>query len=163
MFLPVLHAVPANFDVHRRGLSASVIIPLTIRDDGAVRVALDVRLWAGHWHGRAVHEFKFAIVVSDWVIGTETDIFDRHAAADYLGLVRSLVLPCVCAAAGPLIDALEPAVIYRCTYLSDPPANSLSKHQMITAALIQLDYDVLRDGLDGDGRRYWLMTRRGDG
>jgi len=162
VFIPVLHSVPGKFTIHSDGGRTSVTIPLTTREDDDVQVALDVRLWRAYWHGVAMHEFKFAIVVRDAVTDEIAEIFDRNAAADYIAPVRRLVLPCVCSAAKALVETVRPDVIYRATYLTRPPPDTLSKHRIITDTIVELGYQVLRDGTDPHGRRFWLMAKSGD-
>jgi hypothetical protein len=162
VYLPVLDSVPPSFEVDRDRTRANVTLPLTMSADGLEQIALEVRLWRGHWTGIEMHEFKFVIIRLNTVTGEIEEIFDRHSAAPYIAEVRGLVLPCVCAAARALIAAVAPKVIYRATYLTRPPEKSLPKHQMITDTIVDLGYGVLQDGTDSNRRRFWLMTKSGD-
>lgn len=86
-------------------------------------------------------------------------IFDRNMAAGYIESVRHLVMPSVLEAAGVLVDAVKPEVIYRATYSTQPPEKSLSKHQMITDMIVSSGYEVVQTGTDQHRRAYWVMTK----
>ena len=116
MFVPVIDNVPSRLRIDRDGSRWSILIPLTIGGDGPVEVAVEVRLWGGHWHGVDMHEFKYAVVVLNRATGRLAELFDRDEAAAYIEPVRPLVLPCVCAAARTLIGTVSPQVIYRATF-----------------------------------------------
>jgi hypothetical protein len=159
---PVIDAVPASFEIVSEGERHTVTIPLGASEDGLRWVAIEVRLWGGHWRGHPIHEFKFAIIYFDEDVGEPAEIFDRYMAASHLESVRHLVMPCVCEAAEALIGKVQPEVIYRATYATRPPEKALGKHKMITDTIAKLGYQVAQEGMDPQVRHYWLMIRNGD-
>ena len=118
-----------------------------------------MRLWQGYWRGVAMHEFKYAIIVLDNRTTTRVELFDRDLAKPYIDPVRPLVLSCVGAATKTLVAAMRPQIIYRATYLVDPPIPTLAKHQIVTDILLEEGYEVLDAGADRHGRRFWLMVK----
>lgn len=137
-------------------------IPLAQNGDGSELVAIEVRLWPAHWRGVSCHEFKFAIVIFDTDTNEPAVIFDRNMASGYVGKTRDLIMPCVCAAAKALVEAVNPHVVYRATYLARPPEKSLPKHHLITDTLLELGYETAQAETDVYGRQFWLMIRDGD-
>ena len=162
MFEPLLDTIPSEFDIDGIGGRPTVTIPLAVSEDGYQWVALEVRLWPCHWRGVACHEFKFAIIHFDHEVGEPAVIFDRNMVAGYIESVRRFVMPLVCAAARSLIDAVQPDVIYRATYVCRPAQNALAKHHMVTEAIENLGYKTAQSETDGHGRVFWVMTRNGD-
>lgn len=162
MFRPIVDCVQSAFEINSQGARHTVTVPLALGDDEAQWVGVETRLWGGHWHGVTVHEFKFAIIHFDEATGVSADIFDRYLAAGFLTSVRQLVLPTVCAAAEALISHVRPQVIYRATYVTRPPEKSLLKHRIITDTIVRAGYEVIREGIDGHLRRFWIMQASGD-
>jgi hypothetical protein len=76
--------------------------------------------------------------------------------------VVALVMPCVCGAIGALVQAVQPAVIYRVTKATQPPDKALRKHQMVTETLVELGFQVQDSGTDEFGRQFWVMTQVGE-
>lgn len=74
-----------------------------------------------------------------------------------------MAVSCVCGAAKALVEAVRPELIYRATYLSNPPHATLVRHRRVTDTLRGLGYDLLDDGADTFGRKFWLMVRIEDG
>lgn len=158
VLVAAVDAVP-TLEVQRQGGGGRVVVPLSTSQDGVVQASLEVRLWRGHWRGVVMHDFKYAIVVLDGRANTLVELFDRSDAAPYVNPVRSLVLPCVCAAAQALVAAVRPQIIYRATYLANPPPSTLVKHEMVTDTLVRLGFEVLDTGTDASSRRFWLMVK----
>lgn len=162
MFQALINEIPDSFEFDAGCSRPTITIPLTSSEDGRHLVALEVRLWAGHWHGVDCHEFKFAIVVYDERDDEPMTIFNRQLAASYVEPVREMVMPCVQAAACELVSRVQPSVIYRATYFTNPPEKSLPKHHMVTETLESLGYEVVQEELDGHQRHFWVMIRAGD-
>ena len=162
MLNPIISGVPTNLEIITEGARNTITIPLAQSEDGSIWVAVEARLWGGHWRGTEVHEFKFVIIVYDDETGDSIEIFDRYMAAGYLGCVRGLVMPCVCGAAEALMKGVQPPVIYRATYITQPGKKELCKHQMITDTIVRIGYEIIQEGTDGLFRRFWIMTRNGD-
>jgi hypothetical protein len=159
---PLIDAVPDDLVIRTEGERHSITIPVAASDDGLKWVAIEVRLWGGHWCGHAVHEFKFAIIYLDDEDGQPVEIFDRYMAAGYLESVRPLVMPCVCAGARELVRKVQPNVIYRGTYTTRPSEKALGKHHMITDTIAKEGYEVIQEGTDSQARHYWIMAPTGD-
>lgn len=162
MFEPLIDEVPNEFEIEGLCGRPTVTIPLAASEDGYRWVAAEARLWPCHWRGVDCHEFKFAVIYFDDSDGEPAVIFDRNMAFGYVGSVRHLVMPCVCAAAKALIEAVQPDVIYRATYFCRPPEKSLKKHHMVTKAIEDMGYHVAQSEMDGHGRVFWVMIGRGD-
>ena len=162
MLIPIADADRAGLEVRSKGGRHTITVPLATDLDGTRWVAVEARLWGGHWRGVEVHEFKFAIIHFDSVMGEPVEIFDRYLAAGYLESVRRLVLPTACAAAEALIAHVRPRVIYRATYVTRPPEKALLKHRIITDTIVRSRYEVVLEGTDGHHRHFWIMTMTGD-
>ena len=88
---------------------------------------------------------------------------DRFMARGYLPQeVIPLVIPCVCGAIRALVEAVQPAVIYRVTKATQPPDKALAKHQIVTETLVELGFQVQASGTDEFGRQFWVMTQVGE-
>jgi hypothetical protein len=161
VFTPLIDTVPIDIEVDLSQSRPTITIPLAASENGRQWVAVEARLWPCYWRGVKCHEFKFAIIFFDDDTEAPAVIFDRNMAEGYVGLVRSLIMPCVRSAAEALVRAVQPDVIYRATYLARPPEKSLPKHHMITDTLERAGYEVAQTGTDQYGRQFWIMTKLG--
>lgn len=162
MFKGLIESVPGELEIIASGHLHTVTIPLAASADGLSWAAAEIRLISKSWCGVAVHELKFLILVFDAEADEPEEIYDRYKASPYVGPVRELVLPCVCAAARALIEAVQPSVIYRATFATRHTDKSLEKHQIITDTIEKLGYGSATEGTDGYNRKFWVMVRDGD-
>ncbi|HEX5258093.1 MAG TPA: hypothetical protein VFW35_04845 [Sphingomicrobium sp.] len=114
MFVPALDQVPDAYEVEGPDPNYWVLTLLAVSEDELREVAVRTLLIPFTHEDTAAHELKFEIVIA----GDEADeVFvtqDRFMARGYLPAeVIPLAMPCVCGAVGALVDAVQPAVIYR--------------------------------------------------
>ena len=163
MFVPALDQVPVDYEVEGPDPNYWVLTLLAVSDDETRSVAVRTNLIPFTFEGVEAHELKFEIVIA----GDEADeVFvtqDRFMARGYLPAeVVPLVMPCVCEAIGALVEEVQPAVIYRVTKATQPPDKALVKHQMVTARLEELGFQVEDSGTDEFGRQFWVMSQVGE-
>lgn len=163
MFVPALDQVPDHFEVEGPDPNYWVLTLLAVSEDEIRDVAVRTMLIPFTHEDEAAHELKFEIVIA----GDEADeVFvtqDRFMARGYLpDEVLPLVMPCVCGAIRALVGTVQPAVIYRVTNATQPPDKALTKHQMVTETLVDLDFQVQDSGTDDFGRQFWVMTQVGE-
>lgn len=162
LFVPLIDAIPEEYEVCGPDPDYSVLTPLAAEDELRL-VAVETRLLPYDVGDVLEHELKFCIAVLDEETEEVFRIFDRHMAVGYLpDSVRPLVMGCVCRAVEELVRHVQPHVISRVTFTTRPDDKALEKHQMITDTLVTLGLSVQETGTDEFNRTFWRMTKDGD-
>lgn len=106
--------------------------------------------------------FGYEITLMDLIDGEVYQTMDPQEAQRVVPKeMRAIILDIVCLSYKKHVEALDPAIIYRFTFVENPTEASLKKHEQHTNTLESLGYTVLKDGSDELGRKFWLLTKVG--
>jgi hypothetical protein len=88
---------------------------------------------------------------------------DRDSAFSYIpSECRSEIMNLVKLGCYELVHLIAPNVIYRVTKSANLAPKILAKHNLLTAVLENLGYEIVDAGTDRFGRWFWLMGRTRD-
>lgn len=163
MFVPVeiVHETEVVFEEDSpAGPRYSVLTPIAVSEDERRRVAVLSSLYPFEKDGFQLHEFQFAIQVTDLETDEVFETCERDMAKGYIpDEVRASVMECVCAAIPALVEAVQPEAIYRVTKATRPPSKALKKHEMVTEGFQQSGFRVTQQGVERASRQFWVMER----
>ena len=107
-----------------------------------------------------MHEFQFAISVTDFETDEVFETCERDMAKGYIPEeVRKRVMECVCKAIPSLVESVKPEAIYRGTKATRPPEKALKKHDLVTEGFQECGFEITQQGTDRASRQFWLMER----
>ncbi len=161
MAILLLDSIPDDFDVESDDEGYVVTIPACQSDCGGIFTTLDCRLSEMSGQAPDCYEFSFGFTVSD-LDGGAVAYFtqDRFEVERYFdGNTRDYVIPTVCEALCALVDAVQPAYIFRVTKGRNLPQRALAKHFLVTETLLGLGYHEVDTGTDHFDRLFWLMAQ----
>lgn len=164
MFVPV-DPIPCEGDVafeedSPSGPRYSVLTPIAASDDERRLVAVLTSLYPYEQDGYPMHEFQFAISVTDLETDEVFETCERDMARGYLpGEVVHRVMDCVCAAIPALVEHVQPVAIYRVTKATRPPKKALEKHKLVTHRFQECGFQITQTGMERAGREFWVMER----
>ena len=161
MTVLLLDSVPETFEIEPTTDGFVVTIPVLSEVDGFRYVTLAVRLDRILSEPEGFFEFSYGFEISD-LEGNELSYFtqDRYDIERYFdGLSREYVLSTVCACLTELVEAIQPAYIYRVAKGRSLPKKAMIKHFLVTETLVGLDFEEVQTGTDEFGRLFWLMGR----
>lgn len=164
MFVPV-DPIPSECvvifeDDSPAGARFSVITPIAASDDKRRMVAVLTSLYPFEEQGCPMHEFQFAISVTDLEADEVFETCERDMAKGYIpDEVRSRVMECVCAAIPALVEHVQPTAIYRVTKATRPPQKALDKHELVTRRFQKCGFEITQRGTERAAREFWVMER----
>lgn len=164
MFVPV-DPIPCDCTVvfeedSPAGPRFSVLTPVAASDDERRLVAVLTSLYPYEEDGYPMHEFQFAISVTDFETDEVFETCERDMARGYLPTdVAPRVMDCVLAAIPALVEHVQPVAIYRVTKATRPPDKALVKHKLVTSRFQECGFEITQSGTERAAREFWVMER----
>lgn len=163
MFIPVEYPCECKV-VHEpdspEGERYSVYTPIAVSEDERRSVAVLTSLYPFEENGFLIHDFHFAIAVTDFDNEEVFETYDRDMAKGYIPEgARPRVMECVCRAIPTLVEYVNPQAIYRVTKATRPPEKALKKHDLVTEGFQDCGFEITQRGTDATSREYWVMER----
>ncbi len=161
LYQSLLAATETDFTVTRDALDdaeTSFIVAAT-EDENRI---VTCRCRLQQFDGPGSYEFSFSILVTT-VDGTELpfETQDYRMTRPFIpDEARPYIIPSVINAAKALVEEVKPDLIYRVTKSRGQPVKALRKHELITSALEDMNYEIDEVETDPSGRRFWSMKRK---
>jgi hypothetical protein len=160
--------VPEELDPEIEMDGYTIIVPFAECSETGRLVTIDVSLKRRDgepYEGAGYMEFsETAFEISctqDWGLGPVDSTMDREVASTWLPEGgRPLAIQILAMCLKRLIETCRPLYVLRVTNEPDLPERALVRYRSVTSEFHDWGYDLIMEGTDELGRRFWFMRRR---